>query len=165
LLKPLESSDDRARERRKEKKIRKVTFYIWLRKVRTKPILSDNLVVNLYLVGSFIKMLKTIYIDYHIQQVIIDLLIERPIGNLTVIWLICRTKLFRKKCLTLLKAIFHFNRIVLKRSVFLCFLSTRVELYNDLDTKENATNVTMQLKWKTTFIVLCSSDAKSYCWK
>ncbi len=38
-----------------------------------------------------------------------------------------------------LKSVFHFNGIVPKRIVFLCFLSSRVELYNDFDTKENTT--------------------------
>jgi hypothetical protein len=38
-----------------------------------------------------------------------------------------------------LKPVFHFNRIVSKRSVFLCFLSGNVELMTSIDTNENAT--------------------------
>ena len=34
-----------------------------------------------------------------------------------------------------LKPVFHFNRIVAKRSVFLCFLSTRVELMTSTQKK------------------------------
>jgi hypothetical protein len=46
-----------------------------------------------------------------------------------------------------------FNRIVPKRSVFLCFLSGSVELMTSTGTKENASTVyvTIRLKWKTGF--------------
>jgi hypothetical protein len=45
-----------------------------------------------------------------------------------------RFKLFRE-CSTYEKRINHFNRIVPKRSVFLCFLSTRVELMTSTQKK------------------------------
>ena len=47
-----------------------------------------------------------------------------------------------------LKAVFHFNRIVPKRSVFLCFLSDSVELMT-LTQKKMLRYVTIRLKWKT----------------
>jgi hypothetical protein len=46
------------------------------------------------------------------------------------------------------KPVFHFNRIVAKRSVFLCFLSTRVELMTSTQ-KKMLRYVTIRLKWKT----------------
>ena len=49
---------------------------------------------------------------------------------------------------TALKAVFHFNRIVPKRSVFLCFLSDSVELMT-LTQKKMLRYVTIRLKWKT----------------
>jgi hypothetical protein len=47
-----------------------------------------------------------------------------------------------------LKPVFHFNRIVPKRSVFLCFLTTRVELMTSTQ-KKMLRYVTIRLKWKT----------------
>ena len=51
------------------------------------------------------------------------------------------------------KPVFHFNRIVAKRSVFLCFLSTRVELMTSTQKKMlryvTLRYVTLRLKWKT----------------
>jgi hypothetical protein len=46
------------------------------------------------------------------------------------------------------KPVFHFNRIVAKRSVFLCFLTTRVELMTSTQ-KTMLRYVTIRLKWKT----------------
>jgi hypothetical protein len=48
------------------------------------------------------------------------------------------------------KLVFHFNRIVAKRSVFLCFLTTRVELMTSTQ-KRMLRYVTIRLKWKTGF--------------
>jgi hypothetical protein len=53
------------------------------------------------------------------------------------------------KCL---KAIFHFNRIIPKRSVFLCFLSDSVELMTLTQKKM------LRLKWKTGFIHIIHYD-------
>jgi hypothetical protein len=47
-----------------------------------------------------------------------------------------------------LKPVFHFNCIVAKRSVFLCFLTTRVELMTSTQ-KKMLRYVTIRLKWKT----------------
>ena len=47
-----------------------------------------------------------------------------------------------------LKPVFHFTRIVAKRSVFLCFTSTRAELMI-LTQKEMLRYVTIRLKLKT----------------
>jgi hypothetical protein len=49
-----------------------------------------------------------------------------------------------------LKPVFHFNRIVAKRSVFLCFLTIRVELMTSTQ-KKMLRYVTIRLKWKTGF--------------
>jgi hypothetical protein len=46
------------------------------------------------------------------------------------------------------KPVFHFNRIVPKRSVFLCFLSASVELMTSTQ-KKMLRHVTIRLKWKT----------------
>ena len=51
----------------------------------------------------------------------------------------------------MLKPVFHFNRIVPKRGVFLCFLTTRVELMT-LTQKKMLRYVTIRLKWKTGLI-------------
>ena len=51
------------------------------------------------------------------------------------------------------KGRFHFNRIVPKRSVFLCFLSDSVELMTLTQKKMlRYTYVTIRLKWKTGLI-------------
>ena len=58
-----------------------------------------------------------------------------------------------------MKPVFHFNRIVLKSIVFLCFLSTRASGTNDFDTKENTTarydtiEVENRLKFNDTKVV------------
>jgi hypothetical protein len=64
---------------------------------------------------------------------------------------IAKAKYFPEGCIDkLLKLVFHFNRIVLKRSVFLCFLTTRVELMTSTQ-KKMLRYVTIRLKWKTGF--------------
>jgi hypothetical protein len=56
----------------------------------------------------------------------------------------------RLKWKTSLKPVFHFDRIVAKRSVFLCFLTTREELMTSTQ-KKMLRYVTIRLKWKTGF--------------
>ena len=41
----------------------------------------------------------------------------------------------RLQCTEIVKAVFHFNRIVPKGRVFLCFLNTKVELMTSIEKK------------------------------
>ena len=50
------------------------------------------------------------------------------------------------------KAVFHFNRIVAKRSLFHCFETTQVELMTTLRF------ATIRLRWKTGLIVDPNSE-------
>ena len=60
------------------------------------------------------------------------------------------SRLIQAACCTLIKAIFHFNRIVAKRTIFHCFVSTQAELI--IWTQNNTLLfATVRLKWKTAF--------------
>ena len=64
------------------------------------------------------------------------------------------TNLTKYVSLASIKPVFHFNRIVAKRRVFLCFLTTRVELMTSTQ-KKMLRYVTIRLKWKTGFTAMC----------
>jgi hypothetical protein len=66
------------------------------------------------------------------------------------VWGSALEKKYLQRIDTFLKPVFHFNRIVAKRSVFLCFLTTRAELMTSTQ-KKMLRYVTIRLKWKTGF--------------